>query len=259
MKYLLFIIFSVLMFNCKNEKSDVSAEKKTAQSVINQSMYVSGSEIIEASTIEFDFREKHYKALREKGTFYLVREFLDKSGQYFDTTTTIRDVVHNNGFQRFVNDFPMAVRDSMAVNYSASVNSVHYFSVLPFGLNNDAVNKTLLEDITIKNKRYTTIKVTFNQDGGGEDFEDVFIYWINQDTNKVDYLAYSYNESDGKGIRYREAYNERYVEGVRFVDYNNYKPVDASISLTDLPPLFNNGTLKLLSKIELENITVNLN
>nr|WP_321230476.1 DUF6503 family protein [uncultured Psychroserpens sp.] len=267
MKYLLSIILSVLLLNCKNVKQDVSdtsttlstSEKQTAQSIIDSSITISGGAKFDASTIEFDFRDKHYLAYRDKETFNLERRYEDASAQYFDTISNIKDVVNNKGFQRFVNDFPMAVPDSMAVKYSASVNSVHYFSVLPYGLNDNAVIKTLLEDVSVKNKKYNTIKVTFNQDGGGEDFEDVFMYWINQETNKVDYLAYSYNEIDGKGIRFREAYNERYVEGIRFVDYNNYKPEDASISLTDLPQLFENGKLNLLSKIELENISVKLN
>ena len=36
--------------------------------------------------------------------------------------------------------------------------------------------------------------------------------------------TYSYIESDGIGLRFREAFNERYINGIRFVDYNNYKP-----------------------------------
>ena len=169
------------------------------------------------------------------------------------------DSLTNIGFTRHLNNQAVNVPDSMAVKYSASVNSVHYFSVLPYGLNDAAVNKQLMNDVLVKNKMYSTVKVTFAQDGGGEDFEDVFMYWVNKETSKIDYLAYSYNEDDGKGIRLREAYNERYVDGVRFVDYKNYKPIDASISLTDLPLLFEKEKQKLLSKIELENIEVTLN
>jgi hypothetical protein len=259
MKYLLLITLSVLLFNCKNAKQDISNEKQTAQSIIEQSIHISGGEIIEASTIEFDFRDKHYKAFRDVGTFYLERSFTDNSFQGIDSINEIVDVVSNKGFTRLVDGFLMAVQDSMAVKYSASVNSVHYFSVLPYGLNDAAVVKELLEDVSIKNQNYSTIKVTFNQEGGGEDFEDVFIYWINKETLKVDYLAYSYNEDHGKGIRFREAYNERYNAGVRFVDYNNYKPENSTVSLLKLPQLFENGKLKLLSKIELEHISVVLN
>lgn len=259
MKYTIIVAFSIFLLNCKNEKQDISKEQQTAQSIIDTSIEVAGADKLNTSTIEFDFRDKHYKAYRNNGKFLLERYFEDSGGQYFDSITNIKDVVNNKGFQRFVNDFPMAVPDSMAVKYSASVNSVHYFSVLPYGLNDTAVNKELMEDISVKNKTYSAVKVTFNQDGGGEDFEDVFMYFTDKETGKVDYLAYSYNEIDGKGIRFREAYNERYIEGVRLVDYNNYKPEDSSISLKDLPQLYESGKLNLLSKIELENISVKLN
>jgi len=43
---------------------------------------------------------------------------------------------------------------------------------------------------------------------------------------------------------------------VRFVDYRNYKPEEQYPPLTDLIDLFENKKLKLLSKIELEEITV---
>jgi len=148
--------------------------------------------------------------------------------------------------------------DSMVTKYTASVNSVHYFSVLPYGLNDNAVIRTLLEDERINDTDYYKVKVTFTQDGGGEDYEDVFVYWLNKESFKLDYLAYSYNEDDGVGMRFREAYNERYVNGLRFVDYNNYKAEDTKINLTKLGKAFENNQLKLLSKIELENVKVDL-
>ncbi|MBO6632925.1 MAG: deoxyribose-phosphate aldolase, partial [Psychroserpens sp.] len=145
----------------------------------------------------------------------------------------------------------------MATKYSASVNSVHYFSVLPYGLNDAAVIKEKLADTRINDTMYYTIRVTFKEEGGGEDFEDEFLYWIDKETFKLQYLAYSYNEDDGKGMRFREAYNERLIEGVRFVDYNNYKPKSEAIKLPELPTLFESGQLDLVSKIELNEINVN--
>ncbi|MEH6536234.1 MAG: DUF6503 family protein [Psychroserpens sp.] len=248
MKYFLSIILALFLFNCKQEK----VEQTSVQTIIDASIEVSGGDLVSSSTIDFGFRDRHYKAIRNSGKFQLERKFEDSMG-------IVKDVLTNDRFTRYINNNVFVVSDGKEQAYSASVNSVHYFSVLPFGLNDAAVQTTLLETISVKNKKYHTIKVTFDQNGGGEDFEDVFVYWVNKDTNKVDYLAYSYNESDGKGIRFREAYNERYVEGIRFVDYNNYKPEDTSVSLTDLPQLFESGTLKLLSKIELENLVVTLN
>jgi len=237
-----FIVLTMLV-SCKKDV------QPNAEAIISKAIEVAGGNNIVTSTIDFDFRNIHYTAIRDNGTFKFERSFKDSIGN-------IRDVLSNNGFQRFINEKPVEIPDSMALKYTSSVNSVHYFSVLPFGLNGIAVNKTSLEDVTIKGKDYYKIKITFNQAGGGEDFEDVFVYWINTSSYKMEYLAYSYIEDDDIGLRFREAYNERYVNGVRFVDYNNYAPKNKDADLFELDRLLENDGLKLLSKIETENIEV---
>lgn len=236
---------SLLLLNC-NEKQSKTMD---ADEIIQKSITVSGVEKLNVSKIAFDFRELHFIAERNQGKFELQRQFKDSTGD-------VHDYLNNKGFERRINDTFVNLPDSLATKYAASVNSVHYFAVLPYGLDGKAVNKTLLEDVKIKDKPYHKIKVDFNQDGGGEDFEDVYIYWVNTETSKIDYFAYSYKEIDGMGFRFREAYNERYINGVRFVDYNNFKPKNSNVSLGNLDKLFNENNLELLSKIELKNIKV---
>lgn len=246
MKYFITLLLSFLLFNCNDSKTEVIDANK----IIDESIQASGGHKIDTSVIEFNFRDINYKATRLGGKFKLERVFLDSIGE-------IRDVLSNNGLDRYINESLVNLPDSMATKYSASVNSVHYFAVLPYGLDGKAVNKTYVNKVDIKGKSYHKIKVTFNEEGGGEDFEDVFMYWVNTVTSKVDYLAYSYNEDDGKGLRFREAYNERYVKGIRFVDYNNYKPKDNTSKLEELDKQFIDNKLELLSKIELKEVTVN--
>ena len=145
----------------------------------------------------------------------------------------------------------------MAVKYSESVNSVHYFSILPYGLNDQAVNKKRLEDVYIKDKPYYKIEITFNQEGGGVDYEDVFIYWIDQQSFTIDYLAYTFHVNGG-GKRFREVTKKHIVNGRQFVDYNNYKPKNADVKLSTLDILFLRGELLKISEINLENIQVKL-
>ena len=246
MRYILYSLFlMIIVTSCKQEKVLI------AQDIVDKAIEVSGGEKFKTSTISFDFRDKHYKAFRNNGVYQYERVFND-------TLSKIRDVLSNDGFKRFINDKEVTVVDSMAAKYTRSVNSVHYFVVLPFGLNDAAVNKEYLGEVTIKDKTYHKIKVHFNQEGGGADYEDVFMYWINKDNFKVEYLAYSYMDSPTElGLRFREAYNERYVNGLRFVDYNNYKPEDGMLDLFALDSLFESGKLKLLSKIENVNVEVN--
>lgn len=242
-KFVLLCALALLVFSCKKEK------RLTANEIVNKSIEISGGEIISKSSINFNFRNIHYTAIRNSGDYKLGRDFIKNDD-------TIVDVLSNNGFKRVINTEAVKVADSMVSRYSASVNSVHYFSVLPYGLNDKAVNKTYLSKVEIKGKSYHKIKVTFIAEGGGEDFEDVFMYFINENTFKVEYLAYSYEENHGIGLRFREAYNERIINGVRFVDYNNYKPKTKNTSLDNIELLFVNKGLELLSKIELKHITV---
>tara|TARA_R110002049_G_scaffold174462_5_gene341670 strand:+ start:9919 stop:10485 length:567 start_codon:yes stop_codon:yes gene_type:complete len=177
-KIFLLFLLALLLFNCKKELQDADA-------IVRKSIEVSGGELLKNSIIGFEFRDRRYSASRYKGEFSLSRLTLNASDSIFD-------ILANNGFDRFVNGKRIILEDSMATKYSASVNSVHYFSVLPYGLNDRAVKRTYLGKTQIKGKDYYKIKVTFNENGGGEDFEDVFIYWINAETFKADYLAYSY-------------------------------------------------------------------
>ena len=238
------ILFLLFHISCENNgNSAISSEK-----LVSKSISVSGGEVIGSSEISFDFRDKHYIAKRDNGKFSLERHFKDSLGM-------ITDKLSNIGFKRYLNDELIEIPDSMASKYANSVNSVHYFSVLPYGLNDAAVNKKYLGMSKIMGQEYYKIKIYFDEEGGGEDFEDIFLYWINSKNFKVDYLAYSY-KTDGGGIRFRKAFNERIIEGIRFVDYKNYKPKSKDADLNDTDVLFENDKMEIISFIELKNIQV---
>lgn len=216
--------------------------------IVDKAIEEAGANNLNGKEISFDFRDKHYRSVRENGRYLLERSFEQDS-------LNIRDVLNNEGFSRFVNGTQEQVADSMVTRYSNSVNSVHYFAYLPYGLNDQAVNKEMMGEVNINGKDYYKIKVWFDQQGGGTDFEDVFIYWIGKNDLKVDYLAYEYHTNEG-GIRFREAYNRRTVNGIDFVDYRNYKPASKDIELSTIDSLFANDALELLSVIELKDVKV---
>jgi len=246
MKRIVFLLLTViLLISCTFEKTP-----ETAQEIIDKSIEVSQTDKLANATLAFDFRDRRYVADRNNGAFRLERIATNGS-------EVLKDVLSNDGFQRLLNDEPFQVPDSMAVKYSESVNSVHYFSVLPFGLNDGAVNKKLLPEVTIKGKKYLKVEVTFDQNGGGVDFEDVFVYWINKETFKVDYLAYLFHINGG-GIRFREVSKEHLIDGVRLVDYNNYKPNNKEIDVRDMDKAFDNDQLTKVSEINMDNINIKL-
>jgi len=243
MKYLIVLILALFVISCQEEKEQISADE-----IITKTIENAGGDIYKRATVQFKFRENTYKSIRNGGEFQLERIVSDSAG-------TFRDVVSNTGFQRFKNDSLIHVPDSMAVRYSGSVNSVHYFAHLPYGLNDKAVNKKLVGDAEINGEPYYQLKITFQQDGGGAAHHDEFLYWIHKDKFTIDYLAYKFMENKG-GIRFREANNLRIIQGIRFVDYNNYKIDDFTTDLCKLEELFVEGKLELLSTIKTEDVEV---
>lgn len=244
MRYLS-VFLLLLLISCKP-----SEKQLTAQQIIDKTIDYSGADKVANSEISFNFRDKSYHATRKNGSFKLFRNIIKDS-------IAIDEVVTNNGYERLINAQEVKVADTMVSKYSNSINSVHYFSVLPFGLNDKAVNKKLLKSSTIKGKDYYKIEVTFSENGGGEDFEDVFIYWVGKDDFLVDYLAYSYHTNNG-GKRFRVLKEQCVKNGIRFVDYHNYKPLNKDISLVNIDKAFENNQLKKLSEIVLKNIEVKI-
>ena len=225
-------------------------QEPNAQELIDKTIEVAGGDAYSGSLIEFDFRKVHYKGRKNADGFKMSRLFYKDTSKVYDAMTA--DV-----FIRTINDVNVSLEDSTISKYRNSINSVFYFALLPFGLNDAAVQKKYLDQVTIHEKEYYKIEVTFMQEGGGVDFEDVYVYWINTETNKIDFLAYSF-EVNGGGLRFREAYNERYVNGIRFVDYVNYKVDPNQTDVYGLDKQYQENQLEEISRIELEEINVQL-
>jgi hypothetical protein len=243
MRFVFFVLLSsLLLFSCKNNDS---------QKIIDKAIEASGGEKYLHSTVIFDFRGRHYVGMRDGGKFSYQRIFKNDK----DSTQTIHDFVSNEGFKREINGIVADVPDSMKVKYTSSVNSVLYFALLPYGLNDASVKKKFLGETVLDGKSYFKIEITFGQEGGGEDYEDTFNYWINQSDYTIGFISYSYAEDDGIGYRLRKAYSPRRVNGILFSDYINYAP-QGNFKLEELEELYKKNELKELSKIENTNIQV---
>lgn len=222
--------------------------KSEAQKIVDQSIAAHGGELFEKAKISFDFRERSYEIFKSPTRFEYVRE-------YSDSTGLIKDVLNNEGFNRTVNGQSVELPEDRVRAFSNSVNSVAYFAFLPYGLNDAAVYKKYLGETNIDGKDYYLLKVTFSEDGGGEDHDDEFLYWFNQENYLIDYVAYSYH-TDGGGVRFRKAIHQHEVEGLVLLDYENYKPADKNTPVEEMEALYKAGQLELLSEILLENVKV---
>lgn len=234
--------FLILLFMC------ACSGNSDPQKIIDQSIDKYGGIRYKHSYIQFDFRDKQYDIHRTGGNFTYIRAFKDSIGD-------VRDILTNNAFNREVNGERVTLTDQERISYQASLNSVIYFALLPFPLNDPAAQKRYLGKSKINGESYHKIEVTFSEEQGGSDFEDRFVYWIHQKHKTMDFLAYTFHQNGG-GTRFRQALNPRVVNGIRFADYLNFTSDSIQKNIEDYDELFMTGDLKKISEINLENIKV---
>tara|TARA_R110002051_G_scaffold40861_1_gene84759 strand:- start:3780 stop:4541 length:762 start_codon:yes stop_codon:yes gene_type:complete len=223
---------------------------KAQERVIDKAIEVSGMEKMKNAEASFTFRKHTYSYKRQNGQFTYTR-----IGKNRDSSL-VRDVYTNKGFTRYIADTIINLTEKRKKTYTNSVNSVMYFAFLPLWLGDAAV---ILEDkgkSVIKGKEYHKIRVTFQQEGGGDDFEDVFLYWFDVENYSMDYLAYKYFTGKG-GMRFRVAFNQRTINGVLIQDYRNLHPkIKDSVNFEKIEDAFEKGKLEELSLIELKNVKI---
>lgn len=237
----LFLVGLTLFASCNS--------RTEAEKIVDKAIEAHGGDSYDNSKIEFDFRDTHYTIFKTKNEFEYVREFSNSIGN-------VVDVLNNEGFTRTVNGAKIdTLTQEWIGKYSRSVNSVAYFAFLPYGLNDASVFKTSLGETEFNGEKYNLIKVTFAEEGGGDDFDDEFLYWIGKDDSVIDFMAYSYH-TDGGGVRMREVSTVQEVGGIRFQNYLNLKPADETVPVEAMQKLYESEDLELLSEINLGNIKV---
>lgn len=242
------LISAIGLIGCQSS-SESNPPSGPAQTIIDQAIAAHGGDALKQAHISFDFRKKHYEVELDQGQFVYESTGEDSTGRF------VRDVLTNQSFTRTVDDQATNLSAKDEAAYRNSLNSVVYFVLLPYPLNDAAVNKEYLGEATVRGEPYHKIRVTFDEEGGGDDPEDVFIYWIHQEDYTMDYLAYEFHVNGG-GTRFREAYHVRKVEGIHFADYINYESTVDDFALEDYGRLFEEGKVEELSRIETENVEV---
>ncbi len=218
----------------------------SAQEIVDSSIVAHGMEQFNGSKVSFDFRKKNYSILRNGGRYV-----------YTSRKDSMEDRLDSSGrFDRKVGGQKITLPDSLEFSFSESLNSVAYFFQLPYLLNDKAVIKTFKGKTTLLDKEYYWLEVRFQEEEGGQDFQDVFLYWFDIKTYTMDYLAYKYHTSGG-GMRFREATNRRNSKGLVVQDYINYSPKKGTkLSLYELADYFEQKQLTRVSEIEKKNITL---
>ncbi len=239
MKKLLYSLFTALILISCQKESDKARE------IVTKSIEAHGGKRFENFTADFDFRKFHIKLSHDKERFQYERISRDSANN------DIWDVLNNDGFVRIINGNQVSLSEKDRNKYTEAINSVAYFVLLPYKLQDKAVNLEYLGVTTLNKQKYDKVKVWFNKEGGGKDFEDVYCYWFNHETHLLDYIAYA-----NGGPRFRRVKSRQTVGGIVFQDYENFVITDPTIETADYDKAFVAGKDSLLSVIEQKNITV---
>ena len=239
-------------FSCsessENPENKLTQEKQMSRSqqLIHQAIEAHGGDLYKEAHYSFVFRGNRFsfKNSSHNGTIYT--RVLHKGDSVWV------DSLMNDKLRRTINGKQIELSPKDMNTASESINSVIYFATLPHKLSDKAVVSRWVESTPILGKTYQAIEVTFRKEGGGQDFEDRFMYWIEEETSRVDYLAYSYKVNGG-GVRFRKAYNSRIVGGILFQDYINFK-APLGTELNQLPRLLETEKLTEISRIETEEV-----
>ena len=254
MPYFILLLLGLLLTNCTSSSPSPAAPPAapTAEDVIRRAIDVHGGTAYDSLSLSFDFRNRSYAIDRRGGRYRYERSFSDTLAD--GTVEIVTDRLDNDRLLRYRDGRPqeLSAKDSSA--YAESVNSVRYFFMLPFGLLDPAVNRELLDTVTIRRQPYVLVRVTFDETGGGTDFQDVYHYYFHLYDHTLDYLAYSFLVNDG-GIRFREAVNRRRAGPLLIQDYVNYG-LNETTDLTDVAGRFERGELRRLSTIENRNVVL---
>ena len=225
-----------------------ASDPNGAQGIVDRAIELHGGDLYESTVTEFDFRDFSFEVVRDGGRFEYTRAYSDTSGQ-------IVEIMTNDGFSRTADGEPYEMTEREWSIWTEQVNANVYFTFLPYKLNDPPVIKKLLEPVTIEGEPYNTVEVTFEQEGGGRDWEDRFLFWFHQVDGTMDYFSYFYTLRGTS--RFRKLINEREIGGIVFADHLNYNADTLAYDLELAPEWFEAGKLQLASEVILENITVN--
>jgi|GEM_PF-475858 len=221
-----------------------------AARVVSEAIERHGGDAFEEKDVTFEFRDAQFRVVRNGGEFLYERRYQDgDGGQWRQTLSNEGVIAERNGTA-----VSLDARDQARVE--TAVNSVVYFAFLPFRLQDPAVRLRDLGEAVVEGRPYRKIEVTFEEEGGGADWDDRFVYWISQDEKTLDYMAYRFHRGEG-GTRFRRAVNRRMVGGLLIQDWENYTGTEPVSDIADYDRLLEEERLRLVSVVRMERVTVN--
>ncbi|KAB2840392.1 MAG: hypothetical protein F9K45_09035 [Melioribacteraceae bacterium] len=220
------------------------------QQIVNEAITNSGWDRFNNTNVEFDFRGTHYKIFHNNGNYVYEKIFLDTA------QGIIREGMTNDSTYKELNGLSILLDEKETARIRNSINQVVYFNLLPYKLNDKAVIKNYIGESTVNDKEYYKIRITFSESGGGDDYDDWYIYWFEKNTKAMDYFAYYYTIKGESATRFRVVKKVHSINGFIFYDWENFTSEEIGEQIENFDKLYTEGKVKKVSDIELNNIEV---
>ena len=248
------LIAVLFLLSACQPANDTAPAPPSAAAIVDSAVAAHGGPVLDRAVVRFNFRGDQYRLRQDGGRFHYRRTYTDSLGR------TVQDGLTNDGAYRVVAGDTVSLSAEERSALHTTVNSVSYFALLPAPLKDAAVQPEYSGRDTLDGVPYHRIRVTFQQQSGGDDWQDVFMYWFRTDTYAMDYLAYAFGLAPGDtdtGTRFREAYNVRRINGVRVADYLNYTSDTLATDRMHLyPNLWRQDALEQVSRVEIDSVQV---
>ena len=134
---------------------------------------------------------------------------------------------------------------------TAFVNARVFFPLLPYTLNGGDIH---FEDRGLDRwagRDLHRVKVSFTP-GTSNDADDAYTFWFDPETGRVEQFGYDFDN----GLRFRRATSFERVNGVLFSDQDNYAVDGGKVPVDTLTPDYVAGTMRLLSRVRISDVTV---
>ncbi|MGF1510766.1 MAG: DUF6503 family protein [Myxococcota bacterium] len=210
--------------------------------LLEKTIQAHGARRLANSTYAFEFRGDRIRMHRRDGVFCYERIETEADGE----TVTRLD---NDGLVRWKDGVQRPAPDAAG----RSLNSIVYFASLPYPLLDPAVHVEKRADQRIRGRAFHVLDVSFRRQGGGDDHEDTFRYWLDAESSLITFMAYRFSR-DGGGVRFREATDYVTVGRVRFIQWKNFGVQDSTPPFDQVLKRWREGTLPLISVVELEHL-----
>lgn len=219
-----------------------------AVALVRAAQEAHGSDALDGATLHFTFRGDPFTAMRSARGFRYTRTTRDDAGR------EVLDVLDNDGLTRTIDGETVPLADDDIGRITTAVNSVVYFATLPAPLSDPAVQAQVLAPDTLDGTTYDRLEITFAQEGGGNDWEDRYLYWVHPERRTLDYIAYTYEVAPGAsgendtGHRFRRVIGTSDAGGFRVQDYENLT-ADSLDTLESYLYLYASGQTRPVSEV----------